>query len=107
VITAAMLAAGRELSDPRLSPDGAHVAFVSSSGGRAAIVVVSAAGGPERRVTSEPEPRTGRLTSGAVLDWLPDGSGIVYSCARGSTIVYLPTYNLWLAKLSGLARRRH
>ena len=33
--------------------------------------------------------------------WLPDGSGIVYSSARGSTILYLPTYNLWLAKLSG------
>ena len=63
-----MLAAGRELSEPRLSPDGSQVVFVSSAGGRSALVLVASAGGPERRISSEPEPRQGRLTSGGVLD---------------------------------------
>lgn len=92
VITAAMLAAGRDLSDPRLSPDGERVAFVSSAGGRNAIVLVPAGGGPERRLTSEPEPSSGRLTSGAVLDWLPDGSALVYAARDG---------NLWVQPVTG------
>lgn len=97
VITAAMLAAGRDLSDPRLSPDGAHVAFVASSAGRVAIVVMAATGGPERRLTSTPEPRTGRLTSGAVLDWTPDGQALVYVTRDG---------NLWWQPIGGGAPRR-
>ena len=35
----------------------------------------------------------GRLLNG--FSWLPDGSGILYSSSQGSTILYLPPFNLW------------
>jgi Tol biopolymer transport system component len=38
--------------------------------------------------------------------WLPDGSGILYSSARGSTVFYLPTMNLWVTKLKGDTQAR-
>ena len=73
-----MLAAGRDLSEARLSSDGRTVVFVSSSGGRNALLAVPVDGGPERRLSSLPEPRAGRLTSGGVFDWVPDGSALQY-----------------------------
>ncbi len=97
VISAAMLASGRDLSEPRVSPDGQRVVFVASSGGRTALVVVPVTGGPERRLSTEPEPRAGRLTSGGVLDWLPDSSGVVYVARDG---------DLWLQPVVGGAPRR-
>lgn len=97
VITAAMLASGRDLSEPRLSPDGTQVAFVASSGGRTALMLVPATGGPERRVSTEPEPRAGRLTSGGVLDWTPDGRALVYVARDG---------DLWCQPVDGGAPRR-
>ena len=55
---------------PRWSPDGASVAFVSTREGGAQLWVVAPAGGPPRKVTS--------LADG-VSDpvWLPDGSGLI------------------------------
>ena len=86
--------AGRELGEPRLSPDGSVVACTMAWGGRAAIVVVPVAGGPERLVTTTPEPRPGR--GGGSFDWLPDGSGLVYVARDG---------NLWLQPYPGGAPR--
>ena len=44
---------------------------------------------------SSPKPliTDGRLLNG--FSWLPDGSGILYSSSQGSTILYLPPFNLW------------
>ena len=78
-----MLAAGRDLSEARLSPDGHTVVFVSSSAGRNALIAVPVDGGPERRLSSVPEPRAGRLTSGGVFAWVPDGSALVYVARDG------------------------
>ena len=38
--------------------------------------------------------------------WTRDGSGIVYSSARASSVLYLPTFNLWSAKIDGTGLRQ-
>ncbi len=93
--TAEMCVAGRELGEPRPSPDGGVVAFTVAWGSRAALAMVAVAGGPERLVTSSPDPRPGR--GGGCFDWLPDGSGLVYAARDG---------NLWLQPFPGGSPRR-
>lgn len=78
-VTTAMCASGRSLAEPRLSPDGATVAFVASGAGRSALLTVPVAGGAEVVVTTEPAPRR----SGGVFDWVPDGTALVYVTAAG------------------------
>jgi serine/threonine protein kinase/WD40 repeat protein len=46
---------------------------------------------------------------GALLEgfaWLPDGSGFVYASARGSTLLYPPTFNLRLVRTDGSGDRQ-
>lgn len=74
-----MAAAGRTLSDPRLSPDGTTVALVASGAGGSALVLVPADGGPEVVLSADPRPARGPGS----LDWLPDGSGLVHVGADG------------------------
>jgi dipeptidyl aminopeptidase/acylaminoacyl peptidase len=88
-IPAELCLAVRDLTEPRLSPQGTTVAFVSTWGSRAAICAVPVNGGPERPLTSLPEPRGGY--GGACFCWLPDGSGIVYAAIDG---------DLWLQSLA-------
>ncbi len=95
VVPAARCIAGRDLTEPRPSPDGRLVAFVASWRGLAAIHVVPTTGGPERLLTAEVPPRPGRGLGGGCYDWLPDSSGVVYAGADGA---------LWLQLLSGVAR---
>lgn len=73
--------AGRELGEPRCSPDGARVAFTVSWGGRSALAAVPVAGGPERMVSTAPEPRPGR---GGSFTWTPDGTALVYVARDGN-----------------------
>lgn len=87
-----MVAAGRVLGEPRLSPDGAVVAFVASSGGGAALVTVPATGGSEAVLTTEPAPCSARADGGGVFDWLPDGSALAYAAVDGG---------LWLQPAEG------
>ena len=96
-VTPEMCVAGRELTEPKLSPDGSSVAFVATTGGSTAIVVVAAGGGPERMLTTLPLPAAGRGLGGGCFDWLPDGSGIVYAAIGG---------DLWLHAIAGRAVRR-
>jgi eukaryotic-like serine/threonine-protein kinase len=80
---------------PRWSPDDSTIAYVHSAENWADdIYTVSAAGGSPRLVTHD-----GTLMSG--LAWLPDGSHLLYSSARGSTLLYLPTLHLWLISATG------
>jgi dipeptidyl aminopeptidase/acylaminoacyl peptidase len=81
--TPAMVAAGRVLGEPRLSPDGEVVAFVASAGGRSSIVLVAAAGGPELVLTTDPAPCSARADGGGVFAWAPDGGGVVYAAGDG------------------------
>ena len=87
------LSAAYSYSYPRWSPDDASIAYQRSQIFRSDIFVAPSRGGQPRPITAEAIMMNG-------FAWLPDSSGIVYSSARGSTIIYLPTYNLWLAKLS-------
>jgi Tol biopolymer transport system component/DNA-binding winged helix-turn-helix (wHTH) protein len=80
---------------PRWSPDDASIAYLHSRENWADdIFIVSSAGGLPRRITKE-----GTLMNG--LAWLPDGLHLVYSSARGSTLLYLPMMHLWLTPVSG------
>lgn len=81
-ITAAMVAAGRTIGEPRLSPDGSTVAFVSSSA-RADLVLVPVGGGPERVLTTEPAPLRARSDGGGVFGWHPSGDAVVYAAVDG------------------------
>jgi eukaryotic-like serine/threonine-protein kinase len=83
-------------SNPRWSPDDTQIAFQRSQVFRSDVYAVPSQGGEPRPITSDDVMMSG-------FGWLPDGSGIVYSSARGSTIIYLPIHNLWMAKLSGSA----
>lgn len=83
-VTAALVATGRTVVEPRLSPDGALVAFVTVDDARSRIVVVDAAGGPERVIGVDPAPYPARGLGGGAFDWLPDGTGLVVAGrARG------------------------
>jgi len=74
---------------PRWSPDDGAIAYVHSRQNWADdIYIVSSRGGEVRQVTAD-----NTLMSG--LAWLADGSRLVYSSARGSTVLYLPTMHLW------------
>lgn len=81
-ITAAMCARGRSLSEPRLSPDGASVAFVTRDGNGSRLVVVPVGGGPEVVVTTDPAP----AFRGGVFDWTPGGDAVVFATGRGDIV---------------------
>lgn len=87
-----MCAYGRTLSEPLLSPDGAHVAFVAASGGRAQIVLVPAEGGPESVLTNAPAVRSAPSYGGGAFAFTPDGDAIVYAAVDGE---------LWRAPVAG------
>jgi len=80
---------------PRWSTDDASIAYLHSQENWADdIYVVPSAGGAPRRLTNE-------VTLMSGLAWSPDGSHLVYSTARGSTLLYLPTLHLWQISKSG------
>ncbi|MDJ0768817.1 MAG: prolyl oligopeptidase family serine peptidase [Ilumatobacter sp.] len=96
-ISVEMCLAGRDLTEPRLSPDGRSVAFVVRWGGGVAIAMVPVDGGPERILTTEPHPSPGRGLGGGCFDWMPDGSGVVYAARDG---------DVWLQPVSGAPPKR-
>ncbi|MEN3271494.1 MAG: hypothetical protein V7636_255 [Actinomycetota bacterium] len=79
-----MVAAGRTIAEPRLSPDGDRLAHLSTVGGAAQLVVVDLVGGLEVVVTTEPSPVPSRAYGGGAFDWLPDGSALVYAAVDGA-----------------------
>jgi dipeptidyl aminopeptidase/acylaminoacyl peptidase len=92
-----MCAYGRVLAEPRLSPDGERIAFVTNVAARGQVVVVPAKGGPEVIVTSDPPPRPVASYGGGAFDWTPDGEALVYAAVDGG---------LWVTSVQGgLARQ--
>jgi Tol biopolymer transport system component len=80
---------------PRWSPDDRSISYLHASANWADdVYLVSASGGDPHRLTNE-----GTLMSG--IAWLPNGESIIYSTARGSTVLYLPTLHLWRVSRSG------
>ncbi len=66
----------RDLSEPRMSPDGQSVALVISDAEGSYVHLISLADGSMRRVSDEPV-RGGRGLGGGCFDWLPDSTGLV------------------------------
>jgi len=80
---------------PRWSPDDSAVAFINSARRWSQdLFFVPSSGGPLRQLTHDD-----LLVNGYA--WLPNGSGVVYSSSRGSTLLYLPTLHLWRISLRG------
>jgi dipeptidyl aminopeptidase/acylaminoacyl peptidase len=87
-IPLSLVRAGRELTEPRVSPDGRFVGFVQRWRGATSINVVSIGGGsPERMLTFGPDPKPGRGLGGACFTWLPDSTeanwSVVYAAGDG------------------------
>ena len=78
-----LVTAGRDLTEPRLSPNGTMVAFVQKWRGASAILVVPTDGGPERMLTNGPDPAAGRGLGGGCFAWHPDSDGVLYAAVDG------------------------
>jgi Tol biopolymer transport system component len=97
--TIAKLPLGTYYLSPRWSPDDKLVAYQAGYVFTHDIFAVPSDGGSPQRITRE-----ARLLSG--FCWTPDGSRIVFSTARGSTVLYLPTFNLWAVGRDGNGLRQ-
>lgn len=86
-IPLALVRAGRDLTEPRVSPDGRWVAFVQRTGGAVSINRMPAdRDGVERQWTFGPTPAPGRGLGGGCFTWLAGVSGddsIVYAATDG------------------------
>lgn len=80
-VTPEMCIAGRELTEPKLDPSGARLAFAARGPTATAIVLVDLDDDHtvERQLTTLPAPTTGRGMFGGCFDWLPDGTALVYA----------------------------
>jgi len=83
---------------PRWSPDDQQIGFQRGKIFEDEIFTVPSAGGEPRQMTQD-----GNQLSG--FSWLPDGSGIVYASARGSTVLYHPTFNIWVSRHNRASRQ--
>ena len=89
------LEAGYSYVSPRWSPDDTLIAYQRNRMSLDDdVFVVPAAGGEPRGITQASNRMSG-------FAWLPDGSAIVVSSSRGSTLYYLPSFNLWTVSLQG------
>jgi Tol biopolymer transport system component len=76
-----------EYFTPRWSPDDRSIAFIINEGNLMNVIYVTdLASGLTHEIV-----RTRNMKG---LTWLPDGSGLVYSSAAGSTLRYPPGFNL-------------
>jgi len=86
--TIEMVLGGRDITEPRLSPDATTVAaVVRPAGGRASVALVPVDGGPERQLASPAEPAPGRGRNGGCLAWVPDSSALVIVTTDGDLVV--------------------
>ena len=87
----------RDLTEPRLSPDGGCIVYAMAAGGLAALMIDTLNGSPVRQLTAYPAPRPGRGFGGGCWCWSADGSAIIYAAVDG---------NLWLQPVpTGSVRR--
>jgi len=95
----ATLPAGEGYAFPRWSPDGRFIALQRSGTGlHTTLEIVSVADGTRRAVCHS------SLLMG--FCWRSDGSGLIYSSSRGSTVLYPPLLNLRTVTLDGSADRQ-
>lgn len=77
----------RDLTEPRLRPDGRCIVYAMASGGVAALMIDALDGAPVRQLTAHPSPRPGRGLGGGCWCWTAGGDGVIYVATDG---------NLWL-----------
>jgi len=85
-IPLSLVRAGRELTEPSVSPDREWVGFVQRWRGGSSINAVPAAGGLERQLTFGPDPAAGRGLGGGCFSWLPsldEHPSFVYAAGDG------------------------
>jgi dipeptidyl aminopeptidase/acylaminoacyl peptidase len=88
-----MCAAGRNLAEPRLSPNGMCVVFHVRDAAGARLVRIDlgddgvAKPGPELTVTYDPPIVGVHPAGGGSWDWTPDGAGIVYVAKSGLYLI--------------------
>jgi dipeptidyl aminopeptidase/acylaminoacyl peptidase len=81
-IPLSLISAGRELTEPRLSPDGEWVGFVQRGKSAASIVRVALDGVRlERQMTFGPDPSPGRGLGGGCFTWLHEPTASFVYCA--------------------------
>ncbi len=79
-----LVLSGRELTEPKLSPDGERIAFVERWRSASAILVVDIeACEPARALSFGPDPAPGRGMGGGCYSWLTDSTGVVYAAVDG------------------------
>ncbi len=79
-----LVLSGRDLTEPKLSPDGGRVAFVERWRGASTICVVDLDPlGPTTMLTFGPDPAPARGFGGGAFCWLADSIGIVYAAIDG------------------------
>ena len=92
-----MCLSGRDLTEPRPSPDGVTLAFTVRWETATAIITMPLGGGPERILTTSPQPAIGRGFGGGCFAWAPDSNAIVFASRDG---------DLWLQPVPGGAPHR-
>src|SRR4051812_15223922 len=97
MISAERCISGRDLTEPRLSPDGARLVYAKSTAGTASLVLSTLDGSAPQLLTAYPPPRPGRGPGGGCWCWTPDSAAVVYCGADG---------NLWLQPVPGGTVRR-
>ncbi|HEY4027433.1 MAG TPA: PDZ domain-containing protein [Candidatus Dormibacteraeota bacterium] len=86
-----------EMTWPRMSPDGSHVAFVGREDGPADVYLVPTGGGAARRLTFHARPLQ-------VAGWSRDGSAVLFA----SSLERVDPFDYWLHEVGaggGLTRR--
>jgi len=81
--------------EPKWSPDGTKVLFMSDRSGNRDVWVVDASGGEPRNLTGWP-------TNELFADWSADGASVYFVSARDAT----PLFDLWQVPASGGEPRR-
>src|SRR3954462_9507084 len=73
----------RDLTEPKLSPDGRCVVFVLAAGGSAALHIDTLDGAPQRQLSAYPPPRAGRGFGGGCWCWSAEGDAVIYAATDG------------------------
>ena len=73
----------RDLTEPRLDPDGRRLVYAMSAGGVAALMIDALDGSPVRQLSAYPPPRPGRGLGGGCWCWSVDGAAVIYAGIDG------------------------
>ncbi len=74
----------RDITEPRLAPDGRSIVYAMAAGGSAALMIDRLDGTPVRQLSSYPPPSTGRGLGGGCWCWSGEGTAVVYAARDGS-----------------------